>query len=65
MMRWVECQWKSFCSTALLAVIPLAIASTYDGTWMTRIGAALFAMVWVGLWLSVASIVADYLYGEE
>jgi hypothetical protein len=41
-MRWVECQWKSFCSTALLAVIPLAIAATYDGTWITRIGAALF-----------------------
>ncbi|MFN7323241.1 MAG: hypothetical protein ACK5SM_00665 [Sphingomonadales bacterium] len=65
MMRWVECQWKSFCSTALLAVIPLAIAATYDGTWMTRIGAALFAMVWVVLWWTVSAIVADEMYGEE
>jgi hypothetical protein len=46
-------------------VIPLAIAATYDGTWITRIGAALFLAVWVVLWLSAASIVADYLYGEE
>ncbi len=64
-MRWVECQWKSFCSTALLAVIPLAIAATYDGTWTTRIGAALFAAVWVVLWWIVSAIVADEMYDEE